>query len=113
MFCKANGYKFAFMSAFEGFTRNELTYRLKDCRKMTKMIDWDNYIMPNGHPSMLEYLIELEDDKDLSYNNWIKWVAELKLPSKYLSPCYHWSIEGQKVAGDYIAKFLKKNGHIE
>lgn len=105
-FCKANGYEFLFANAFdELFDITKMQHVLGDDQHLLNIIDWKRFISTNF---TLEFL--KKESKDL--NLW-KFTSNLQVPSKYITPCSHWTIEGQRVVAEHIYKFLKENYDLD
>jgi hypothetical protein len=112
-FCKLNGYKFVFGSAFDNMIGLESLKKLLGSDKhLLDLIDWTNFIKPAGFKTFMEMICSLEGDKKLTFYNFYEWCSKLNLPSKYLTPCVHWTIEGQRLVAVEIFNFLKENKYI-
>ena len=115
-YCKANGYKFVFGSAFD--LRANKHWLLKtlcgilsamqpDNKKLIQQVDWNNYIYPNGCDSFLQYLLKLEDKEELALGGWWNHYTTLDAPSKYITNCAHPTRKGHEVIADIIYDHIK------
>ena len=105
-FSKANGYEFVFANAFDplfDFTKMEEV--LGSDKDLLNIVDWSKFI-PNNFT--LDFL-KIESKET---NLWA-YTSKLKTPSTYITPCSHWTIEGQRVVAEHIYKFLKENYDLE
>jgi hypothetical protein len=109
LFCKAHGYQFYFASAFDDqINQQTFSKYLGDDQHLLELINWDNFINPLGYNTFMDLLCFLEDDDTLKSTDYQNWCANLTTPSKYLTPCMHWSIDGHKVVAEEIFKILKE-----
>lgn len=104
-FCKARGYKFLFGSAFDRqINQNTI---LKDLDKKSKYIniaDWSDFINIPHRTSFMDMVNQLEHGRPTSMHEIFQRSAELSVPTKYITPCAHWSIEGQQLVAEYLFK---------
>jgi len=109
-FANANGYKFAFGSAFDDYVDPHMVCGILDKQKdLAEIVDWNNFIRPKGYKTFMEMMRNLEPDKDCIKTHWYSYCGKLTEPSEYLTPCSHWSIKGQATAAEEIYKHLVKN----
>lgn len=101
-FCQAKGYKFRFAMAFDNHgSKEHLMEALGDERELINIVDWNNLINLPDDDTFMELVCKLEGF-EVRKNHWYNFCNELKVPSKYLTPCSHWSIEGQRVVAETI-----------
>lgn len=99
-FCSSRGYKFMFTNAFHSIAINNA-----DTQPLPgHNIGWNNFLRKNFTDSFLE--------KEGQHNLW-KFSNNLKVPSKYITPCGHWTIEGQRCVAEEIFQFVKEKGYDE
>jgi len=116
-FCKANNYKFMFASAFDStIYKRSLIDDLDDDPDYINIIDWDNLITPcvtktyKSFKTYMDLLCFHENDtrfrtfRELKNNN---IVENMQLPLKYITPCGHWTIEGQAFVASNLADEIK------
>jgi len=105
-FSKARGFEFVFASAFDTlFNIQKMKEVLGSDSNLLNMVDWTNYIPVNFTADFLK--------KENGGDSLWGYSARLKMPSTYITPCNHWTIEGQRVVAEYIYKFLKENYALE
>jgi len=102
-FCKARGYTFLFASAFdEHISKDMLIRKLESKRHLIDMVDWQNFISPAvNRKAFMDMIHQLENP----YRNMpqiFAHYASLKMPTKYVTPCSHWTIDGQSKVAEYL-----------
>lgn len=111
-FCKAHGYKFVFASAFDTSINQSVLIKLLDNKKeYINMIEWNNFISIPGHTSVMDLVNRLENPYRDIYDIH-KHQSKLKMPSKYITPCTHWTIEGNRFVAEFMYKELKERNLI-
>lgn len=106
-FCKANNYKFLFGSAFDTHVnRNQLLKDLDDKKEYIDIIDWNNYIKIPERETFMDMINQLENPRRSIYD--IQKHQSNTTPSKYITPCIHWTIEGNRIVAEYIYEEFKK-----
>ena len=113
-FCKANNDKFVFASAFDQFINKEqILINLEDRSQYHTMIDWDAYIPPASGKTFMDMVRNLEGITNrLTQTDAHAYYQKLDVPSKYVTPCFHWSVEGCKVVAGYMFDELTKRNII-
>jgi hypothetical protein len=129
-FCKANGFKFVFASAFDILiNKNKLTNLLRDKSELIDIVDWDNYIPIKQGRTFMDMLnkrehpvltpqerilakIKGQNIDEQSIFDIQARVSKLKMPTKYITPCCHWTIEGQFEVAKYLFIELTDRGLI-
>jgi lysophospholipase L1-like esterase len=116
-YCKANGYKFIFGSAFDNRANKHwllktlcglITSLEPSNKKLIDSIDWTNYIYPKGFDSFLQYLLQLEGKGNLANGGWWPYYTNLDGPSEYITNCAHPTRKGHKVIANIIYDFIKE-----
>ena len=108
-FCKANGYKFLFSGAFdEHVNRNFLLKDLGDKKEHIDIVDWNDFIAIPNRKTFMDMINQLEGNKQESMYEIHIRQSKLTMPSKYITPCSHWSVEGNRVVADYLFEEFKK-----
>ena len=107
-FCKANGYKFLFISSFDSrISKSCLLEDLKDKSRYIDIVDWNNFINIPDRDSLMDMINQLEGNEYRSMYDIYHNKSFTKLPSKYITPCGHWTIEGQLQVSEYLFKELQ------
>jgi len=102
-FCRARGYKFLFGSAFDmQINRNNLMRDLKEKGKYIDIVDWNDFITIKDRYSFMDMVDQLEGNRSNTIHDIFKRNANAKMPSKYITPCSHWTIEGQFKVAEYL-----------
>jgi hypothetical protein len=112
-YCKARGYKFLFCSAFDtAINKPEILKFLDNKKTLIDLIDWDDFIEPESYNTLMNMLNILEGNKSATMHELFQICGKMKVPSKYLTPCTHWTIDGQKVVAEYLHNEIKKRGLV-
>ena len=110
-FCKANNYKFMFASAFDSqIYKRGLIKDLDDDPAYINIINWDNLITPGGKRTYMDLLCLHENDTRFrTFQELVctDIVENLQSPLKYITPCGHWTIEGQALVASNLADEIK------
>lgn len=102
-FCKANGYKFMFANAFDSrITWNTLRLDLGDKSKHLNIANWDDFITIPKYSCFMDMLNQLEGNPPAIMSQIFQRNSTATMPSKYITPCSHWSIEGQLKVAEYL-----------
>jgi hypothetical protein len=105
-FSKANGYEFVFANAFDTlFDLKAMNDILGEDSGLLNIVNWNRFV-PNN------FTLEFLKEESTELNLW-KYTSKLKEPSKYITPCNHWTIEGHRVVAEHIYKFLKEKHGLE
>lgn len=106
--CKANGYKFLFGTAFDFIINpSSIKKHLDDKSEFLNIIDWSSYIEIPGRQSFMDYVAQLEQPGFRPMSSMFEKNADMKMPTKYITPCSHWSIEGQYEVAKYLYNEFK------
>lgn len=102
-FCRATGYKFLFASAFDSqISRNNLLKDLGNKSKYIDTADWSEFIDIPERASFMDMISQLEGNNYRSMHEIFQSNTSAVLPSKYITPCSHWTIEGQLKVAEYL-----------
>jgi hypothetical protein len=111
--CKANGYKFMFGSAFDSLIGpSGIKKHLDDKKEFFNMIDWDTFIEIPDRVSFMDYVYRLEKNEYVSMSQMFSRNSDLKMPTKYITPCSHWTIEGHFKVAEYLYNVIKNRNLI-
>jgi hypothetical protein len=109
--CKANGYKFMFGTAFDFIINPKgIKDQLGDKPEFLNIIDWSTFIDIPNRKSFTDYLAQLERPGFRSMAYLFEQNQNAKMPSKYITPCSHWTIEGQYLVAKYLFDEITKRG---
>jgi hypothetical protein len=112
--CKANGYKFMFASAFDHVIDPvEIKRHLDDKVEFFNIVDWSTFISIPNRKTFMDYISQLEKPGYLSMSERFAKNSTMKMPTKYITPCSHWTIEGQFKAAEYLFNTMKENDEFE
>jgi hypothetical protein len=104
MFCKARGWKLIVANAFDiRINQKWLKDKFAGAMKLTynshvtktiDSFDWKTFYYPKKMLSLLEYLLDLEGNRELAPGAWFRHYTELAKPSTYITNCGHPTIKG-------------------
>jgi hypothetical protein len=109
-FCRSRNYKFVVGSAFDfRNTKQWLEQKLgNDTHPWMQLVDWDNFISPPNCKDFMEYIIKLENHPKVSnFYEGREYCSHLAMPLQYITPCYHWTIEGNYEVAKLLHSILK------
>ncbi len=107
-FCKAHGYKFVFASAFDRLVnKKSLVEQLENKAYLIDMVDWSNFISTEPYYAFIDMVNQLEN-KPMSMSEIHQHYYDKTMPTKYITPCSHWSYEGAAYVANFIHKELVK-----
>lgn len=112
--CKANGYKFLFAPAFNGQINRE-TFKdtlVEKEQHLVDLIDWNNYVWVPKKGDFMQYVARMEKKKYRDMYDIFDERRHTKMPSKYITPCSHWTIEGQYEVAKYLFKVISERGYV-
>jgi hypothetical protein len=122
-FCKANGFHFLFASTFDLLiNKNKIKILLADKSEHIDIVNWDNFIDIKNAISFMDMIDKMETKPEIQKINQLRKfsvfsntlqkektvhdiqqvVSKLKMPTKYITPCCHWTIEGQYEVAKYL-----------
>jgi hypothetical protein len=81
---------------------------LDDKKEYIDIIDWNNCIKIPNRKTFMDMINQLEGHGYESMHEIHMRQAKMTMPSKYITPCAHWSVEGNKVVADYLFEEFKK-----
>lgn len=108
-FCLANGYKFFFASAFDPLiNRLFLERELRDYSNLIDIVNWNNFLCPQGFDHFMDYICSMENNPKFSkFIDGNSYFGSLEMPLKYITPCSHWTIEGNHEVAKKIYELIK------
>lgn len=113
IYCENRGYKFLFANVFdEKIDRQKLKSDLENKKHLIDLIDWNDFISPAPYFSLMDMIYQLEGDGYKSMHELFALGRTLRVPTKYITPCAHWSIEGQQKVSEYLYEEIKKRNLI-
>lgn len=108
-FCERKGYKFLFCSAFDSkINKRDLMKDLDRKKEHIDLIDWDDFISTGPYESLMDMLNQAEGNKHCSMHEIFSQRIPTSKPSQYITPCSHWSIEGQAKVAEFLFDEIKK-----
>jgi hypothetical protein len=111
--CVNRGYKFLFSTVFdEQINRDNLKKDLKDKGELIDLIDWNDFISPAPYRSLMDMINRLEGNQYRSMHELFGFGRALKVPTKYITPCAHWSVEAQSRIADYLYDEVNKRNLV-
>lgn len=112
-YCENRGYKFLFANVFdEQINREKLIRDLGNKKYLIDLIDWKDFISPAPYGSLMDMIYQLEGNGYKSMYELFALGRTLSIPTKYITPCAHWSIEGQQKVSEYLYEEIKKRNLI-
>lgn len=112
-YCKANNFKFLFASAFDSLIHpTQIKHLLGNKSKYIDIVDWNNFIKLKDSHSFIDMLQKFESDQSESLNQLFVRNSRRTMPTRYITPCSHWTIEGHFKVAEYLFKTIKKRGLI-
>ena len=112
-FAKANGFHFLFTTAFDILiNKKELTNNLGDKSQHIDIVNWDNYINIKNGNTFLDMLNRMENKSEKTIYDIQQRVSKLKMPTKYITPCCHWTIEGQREVAKYLFNEMQERNLV-
>lgn len=106
-FCRLNGYKFLFASAFDPYIqKNAIIHELDDRKQYHELVDWDAQLLPECPGPYKTFMNMVRQEEGITTHlNQLEareYYSKLALPAKYITPCFHWSIEGVALVAKYL-----------
>jgi len=114
-FCRSRNYKFVFGSAFDNRISKQFIEKklAEDKHQWINLINWDEFIFPPTGKDFMEYIIKLENHPKISnFYSGREYCNQLSMPVKYITPCYHWTIEGNYEIAKLLHGILKDKNLI-
>lgn len=110
-YCRSNGFKFLFCSAFDAsIGKQEMITNLGDKSNYISIADWDDFVDLNPYTSFIDMLNQLEGNGKKTMFEIFQHRADTLVPSKYITPCSHWSIDGCKKVAEYLHTVITDRG---
>lgn len=108
-YCENRGYKFLFSNVFdEQINRAKLKKDLGNKDHLIDLIDWNDFISSAPYASLMDMIYQLEGNGYKSMHDLFALGRTLSVPTKYITPCAHWSIEGHAKVSEYLYEEIKK-----
>lgn len=112
-FCQARGYKFLFSTVFdERISKDKIKIDLGNKADLIDLVDWNDFISPSPYGSLMDMLNQLDTGKYKSMHDLFAMGRTISVPTKYITPCAHWSIQGHSEIADYLYKEIQKRNLI-
>jgi hypothetical protein len=112
-FCASRGYKFLFTTAFdEQINRDNLKKELGNKNNLIDLIDWNDFISPSPYRTLMDMVNRSEGNQYRSMHELFEFGRTISVPTKYITPCAHWSIEGQELVAEYLYNEVNKRNLV-
>ena len=117
-FAKAHGFKVVVANAFNqhGKQESSMDYVKEHTGSLANKFNWDNYLHnTTNYTAFMEKLVELDGLMPVQHwGGYYSFYRDLAWHAKYLTNCdgAHPTIEGYKVIGEELAKFIKLRGYV-
>lgn len=112
-YCENRGYKFLFSTVFdEQLNRDILKKDLGNKGHLIDLIDWNDFISPAPYTSLMDMVYRSDGNEYKSMHDLFALGRTLSVPTKYITPCAHWTIEAQRTVSEYLYKEIKKRNLI-
>jgi hypothetical protein len=114
-FAKAHGFKLVVANGFNQRPEGIQTYLRDNAGSLINKFNWNSYVHSiTDYSAFVQKLVEL--DGLLPARNWDRFhsfYSQRDWPAKYLTNCEgaHPTLEGYKVIGEELAKFIKLRGY--
>lgn len=107
-YCYLNGYKFMFAPSFDQMVNKiKMMKALENKAEFINMVNWDDFINLGPYKSFMDMLNQLEGNPPMGMHEIFQGRQNSLLPSKFITPCSHWSIEGCKKVADHLYNEIK------
>lgn len=115
-FCKAHGFKLVVANGFNQRNEGIIKYLQDNTGHLADKFDWESSYIHNTTPytAFVQKLVELDGLlKPQDWGGFHSYYHKLDYPAKYLTNCEgaHPTLEGYKVIGEELAKFIKLRGY--
>lgn len=112
-YCQNRGYNFLFSNVFdEQINREKLIRDLGNKKHLIDLIDWNDFISPAPYGSLMDMIYQMEGKGYKSMHELFALGRTLSVPTKYITPCAHWSVEGQQKISEYLYEEIKQRNLI-
>jgi hypothetical protein len=114
-FCRSKNYKFLFGSAFDQRIDYEYFKQIlgDDVTPWLSLVDWSNFIAPSNCSDFMDYIRKLENHPSVNgFWEGSSYCNKLEMPLKYITPCYHWTIEGNYEIAKALHNILRNRSLI-
>lgn len=113
IYCQSRGYKFLFSTVFDERIGKDLIKKdLGDKSHLINLIDWEDFISPAPYTSLMDMIYRSDGNSYKSMHELFALGRTLTVPTKYVTPCAHWTIEGQEKVAEYLCDEIKKRNLI-
>lgn len=126
-FCRAHNFKLIVTSAFDQRINKDWMYKSlgvglfrKSPKKLVDQFDWNTFYSPSrsraylpdiNYISFLEYLLDLEGNRDMIQGSFWEHYTNLARPSKYVTNCAHPTRLGHTMIAESLFDHIAKNGY--
>ena len=126
-FCRARNFKLMVTSAFDQRITRDWLYKSlggglfkRSPKKLVDQFDWTAFCTPirprmilpdTTYISFLEYLLDLEGNRDMIRGSFWEHYTNLDKPSKYVTNCAHPTRLGHTVIAESLFDHIAKNGY--
>lgn len=110
-YCRANGFKFMFASAFDTMiSKKAISTNLGNKSQYIDIADWNDFVDPAPYTTVMDMLNQLEGNGQMGMHEIFISRTDTLVPSQYITPCSHWSIDGCKKVADFLFQEIYKRG---
>lgn len=126
-FCRARNFKLIVTSAFDQRINRDWLYKSlgvtmfkKSPKKLVDQFDWSTFYNPicprtilpdTNYSSFLEYLLDLEGNRDMIRGSFWEHYTNLDKPNKYITNCAHPTRLGHAVIAESLFDHIRKNSY--
>ena len=112
-YCDANGFNFMFASAFDNsINKSQVLKNLGDKGQFIDIADWSKYVDLSPYQSFCDMLNQMEGNPRMSMHQIMESRHKTAVPSKYITPCSHWSIDGAKAVAEHLYKVMLERNYV-
>lgn len=111
-FCKSRGYKFFFTTVFDSCAlREELLLGLEEYTNFVDIVDWNDFLDIPENDHIMSYMCKLENHPKITeLQDSGDFIRKLDMPLKYITPCSHWTPEGNFEVAKLMHQLLTSKG---
>jgi hypothetical protein len=112
-YCVSRGYKFLFSTVFDERINKELIKKdLENKSHLIDLVDWNDFVSPEPYTSLMDMIYRSDGNEYKSMHDLFALGRTLSVPTKYVTPCAHWTIEGQHKVAEFLYEEIKKRNLI-
>ena len=112
-YCVSRGYKFLFSTVFDERINKELIKKdLENKSHLIDLVDWNDFVSPEPYTSLMDMIYRSDGNEYKSMHDLFALGRSLSVPTKYVTPCAHWTIEGQHKVAEFLYEEIKKRNLI-